>query len=54
MGQKFSRKEPVTLDLFPLQQSFQNQDGRTVSVLEFINFETDPGLWDTPSNKLKF
>ncbi len=52
--QSFSRKEAVTLDLFPVQHSFQTQDGTTVPVLEFIDFEIDPGLWNTPSNKLKF
>jgi len=52
--QSSSRKEIVTLDLFPLHHSFQNKDGTTVPVLESIDFEIDPGLWDTPSNKLKF
>lgn len=52
--QSFSRKEAVTLDLFPVQHSFQTQDGTTVPVLEFIDFEIDPGLWNVPSNKLKF
>ena len=51
---KGRQKDAVTLDLFPVQHSFQTQDGATVPVLEFIDFEMDPGLWNTPSNKLKF
>ena len=52
--QSFLRKDAVTLDLFPVQHSFQNQEGTTDRGLEFIDFEIDPGLWDIPSNKLKF
>ncbi len=48
------QKEVVTLDLFSVQHSFQTQDGTTVPILEFIDFDTDPGLWNTPANKLKF
>ena len=44
----------MTLDLFMPWHSFQNKDGATVPVLEFIDLDADPGLWDTPSHKLKF
>jgi len=48
------QKEVVTVDLFPVQHSLQTQDGTTVPILEFVDFDTDPGLWNTPPNKLKF
>ena len=48
------KKEPVSLTLFPPSYRLQNQDGTPVSGLETIDFETEPDLWDIPSNKLKF
>ena len=48
------KKEAVSLTLFPPSFWFQNQDGAPISSLETIDFEIEPGLWDIPSNKLKF
>ena len=48
------KKEAVSLTLFPPLHFSQNQNGATGSGLETIDFETEPGLWDIHSNKLKF